>query len=193
MRLFVAITLPEEIREALAALEDGLPGVRWIPEDNLHLTLRFIGEVDHGVAHDIDDALVALRMPAFELKLAGVGKFGQGRKLRALWAGVEANPELVRLRDKVERAMVGVGLAPEPRKFAPHISLARFKNNGAGMPPDKLERYLADHALFKAGPFPVEAFTLYSSFLSSSGAIYTPEADYPLEGAAPELMGAPEG
>ena len=119
------------------------------------------------------------------MALSGVGKFGQGRKLRALWAGIEANPELVRLRDKVERALVQLGLTPEPRKFAPHISLARFKNQGAGVPPDKLERYLADHALFKAGPIPVEAFTLYSSFLSSSGAIYTPEAEYPLEGAAP--------
>ena len=185
MRLFVALTLPEEIREALAALENGLPGVRWVPEENLHLTLRFIGEVDGGLAHDIDDTLVALRMPAFALRLSGVGRFGDGRKLRALWAGVEPNPELVRLRDKIERALVGCGLKPEPRKFAPHISLARFKNNGAGLPPEKLERYLAEHALFKAGPFPVEHFTLYSSFLSSSGAIYTPEADYPLEGAAP--------
>ena len=84
----------------------------------------------------------------FEVALTGVGTFGQGRKLRALWAGIEANPELVRLRDKVERALVQLGLAPEARKFSPHISLARFKN-GAPLPPDKLERYLAEHALLK--------------------------------------------
>lgn len=96
---------------------------------------------------------------------------------------MESNPTLTRLRDKVEQAVIRVGLPPESRKFKPHVSLARFKANGTTPPQEKLHKYLADHALFKCAPFPVDSFTLYSSFLSSNGAIYTPEAEYPLETA----------
>ena len=181
MRLFVALSLPDAIREDLSVLANGLPGARWVSPENMHLTLRFLGEVDGRDARDIDDALAAIRMPAFDLRIAGVGTFGEGRKLRALWAGVEANPVLTRLHDKVEQAVIRTGLPPEPRKFKPHVTLARFKANGATPPGAKLHKYLADHALFKCAPFPVECFTLYSSFLSSSGAIYTPEAEYPLD------------
>ena len=184
MRLFVALDLPDEIRDNLAGLANGLPGARWLPPENLHLTLRFIGEVDGHDAHDIDEGLAAIRMPQFELKLSGVGIFGEGRKLRALWAGVEANPELTRLHDKIEQAVIRAGQPPESRRFKPHVSLARFKNNGTGPAPDKMQAYLSEHALFKCEPFVVEGFTLFSSFLSSSGAIYRPEADYPLEGVS---------
>lgn len=181
MRLFVALSLPESVREDLSALANGLPGARWVPPENMHLTLRFLGEIDGRDARDVDDALAAIRVPGFDLRIAGVGTFGEGRKLRALWAGVESNPTLTRLRDKVEQAVIRVGLPPESRKFKPHVSLARFKTNGTTPPQEKLYKYLADHALFKCPAFPVESFTLYSSFLSSNGAIYTPEAEYPLE------------
>ena len=181
MRLFVALTLPEDLRERLAALGNGLPGARWVPEDNLHLTLRFIGEVDGAVARDIDDCLAEIDMPAFELGFERLDTFGDGRNLRALWVGVaQPTGELLRLQAKVEKAVVRAGLAPESRKFTPHISLARFKRNGARVPPDKMQAYLLEHARFRAGPVPFEHFTLYSSQLSRDGSIYTPEADYPL-------------
>jgi len=188
VRLFVALSLPEEIQDRLGDLECGLPGVRWVPQDNLHLTLRFIGEVDGALARDVDEALSAIRMAGFEMTLAGVGTFGEGRKLRALWAGVEPNPELMRLQAKIEQALIRSGLPPEARKFAPHVSLARLKN-GTAVPPDKLQGFLHDNALFRAPPIQVEAFTLYSSFLSSSGAIYTPEADYPLDPVMAQATG----
>jgi 2'-5' RNA ligase len=178
MRLFVALPLPEPVRDGLRALGNGLPGARWVPPENLHLTLRFIGEVDGRDARDIDDALAAIRMPAFALQLAGVGVFGEGRKLRSVWVDIEANPEVTRLRDKVEQAVIRAGRAPEARKFKPHVSIARFKNGTP--PPDKLQKYLAEHALYKSEPFPIDSFTLFSSFLSSSGAIYTPEVEYAL-------------
>ena len=115
------------------------------------------------------------------VSLASVGVFGEGRKLRALWAGVEANDELIRLHDKVEQAVVRAGRQPESRKFRPHVSLARFKNNGTTPAPDTMQHYLSEYALFKSKPFTVGSFTLFSSFLSSSGAIYRSEADYPLD------------
>jgi len=179
MRLFVALTLPEPLLDQLSDLERGLPGARWLPAESLHLTLRFIGEVDGAQARDIDEALAAIRMPAFELTLAGVGRFGDGRKARALWAGVAANAELGRLRDKVGQALIRAGLAPERRRFKPHVTLARFNGN----PGAKLQAYLADHALFRSDTVTVESFTLYSSFLSASGAIYRAEAEYELERA----------
>ena len=179
MRLFVALIPPDDVLDQLLELERGLPGTRWLPAENLHLTLRFIGEVDGAQAHDIDESLAGLRMPAFSIRLQGVGQFGEGRKLRSLWAGVAPSPELARLRDKVGQALVRAGLEPERRKFKPHVTLARFHGN----PGPKLHDYLAEQALFKSAAFGVERFTLFSSFLSGSGAIYRAEADYELSRA----------
>ncbi len=176
MRLFVAIALPDEQRARLATLANSLPGARWVAEENLHLTLRFLGELNSNEAGDVDATLAGTRMPDFEVRLEGISHFGEGRKLRSLWAGVQDNPALGRLRGKVELAVMRAGLPPEKRKFKPHVTLARFKSN----PGVKMQNFLAEYALFRAKPFKVESFTLYSSFLSANGAIYRPEAEYPL-------------
>ncbi len=180
MRLFVALTLPEDVRRRLAGLANGLPGARWVKPENLHLTLRFLGEVDNLAAADVDDALAKIQCPGFDLSLNVIGHFGEGRKLRALWVGVEANADLMRLQEKIEQALIRAGLAPEPRKFKPHITLARFKSN----PRERLQTYLADHSLLRAGPIAMESFELYSSFTSADGPIYRVEASYPLEPAS---------
>ncbi len=177
MRLFIAIELPEPQRAALAALANGLPGAKWVGEENLHLTLRFLGELDGAQAADVDEALADLSTPSFELQLSGVSHFGEGRNLRALWAGVAPSDAIVGLHDKIEQAMIRAGLPPEKRKFKPHVTLARFKSK----PGEKLHEYLAEHALFRTPPFEVKSFTLFSSFLSAGGAIHRPEAEYPLE------------
>ena len=176
MRLFVALSLPEDVRDELARLAHGLPGARWVAAENLHLTLRFIGEVDADVAHDIDAALAAIRSPAFSLALAGIDRFGDRRNVRQLWVGADPQPALGRLQAKVEAAVVRAGLKPEGRKFKPHVTLARFK----GRPGPKLGEYLSHNALFRLPPFEVSRFILYSSFLSSGGSIYTEEAAYDL-------------
>lgn len=176
MRLFVAIALPEEIRERLSALQHGIPGARWVRPENLHLTLRFIGEVDGRQAQDIDAALAAVRSPGFSVTLAEVGRFGANAKVRALWVGMQTSEPLKRLHAKVEQALQRAGLEPEGRKFRPHVTLARFNGNPRG----RLYDYLARHALFRAEPFVAEEFVLYSSFLSQGGAIYRAEAEYPL-------------
>lgn len=176
MRLFVAIALPEELRARLSRMQQGVPAARWVDPDNLHLTLRFIGEADGIEAQDLDAALAQVRASRFDLTLAGVDRFGQGRKSRALWVGVEPIPELDRLRRRVEQAVQAAGFAPERRKFKPHVTLARLK----GDPGHRLHDHLAQHATFRAEAFEVREFVLYSSVLAPTGAIYTPEAAYPL-------------
>lgn len=178
IRLFVAIDLPDALRMRLAALGGGIPGAAWVDEENLHLTLRFVGEVDEGTAHDIDAALAGLRAPAVEVRVAGVGTFGEGGKARSLHALVERTPALAHLRDKVESAVVRAGCPPEGRKFSPHVTLARLK--GASVP--RVQGFLAANALLRAEPFVADRIVLYSSFLGGEGAVHQAEAEYELVG-----------
>lgn len=177
LRLFVGIEFPPELKLRLSLLETGLAGAKWVDPGNFHLTLRFIGEVDEGVAADIDEALLRVRAHRFELRLGGTGVFG-GNRPHALWVGVERDPELVALRDKLEHALIRIGLEPEGRKFAPHVTLARLRD------PDMagLRGFLAANAQFRAEPLPVEQFSLIASYPTKSGSIYEDQADYPLSG-----------
>ncbi len=179
LRLFVALDLTEEIRRRLAGLAGGVPGARWTEPENLHLTLRFIGEVPEDQAMDIDAALAEVRAPAFPLILDGVGVFGSARRARVLWAGVERSEALAHLQAKVESALVRCGLPAEERKFSPHITLARLKD----APADRIGRFLSDRGLFRAGPMPVEHVTLYRSHLGNGGAVYEALREYPLDTA----------
>ena len=176
MRLFVGVPLPAAVRESLAGLCSGVPGARWVDTGTIHITLRFIGEVDAIEAEDIDAALSDLRQPAFELALRGVGCFASGRKVRAVWAGVARSDGLAHLRDKVESAIVRAGFEPERRKFRPHVTLARLRNTTSA----RVGPYLETHNAFAAGPFPVDRFDLLRSYLSHAGARYQTIADYPL-------------
>ncbi len=180
MRLFVALSLPEDVRFRLSLLCGGVPGVRWAPPANFHITLRFIGEVDGAVTHDIDASLAGIRAPRFSLSLAGVGHFGNGGKLRAIWAGVDREPALAHLRDKVESAIVRAGLPPEGKKFSPHITLGRAKS---APPTVKLQDYLSYNNLFRSAPFEVTHFTLYSSLLGNEASVYHAEQSYELSRA----------
>lgn len=175
LRLFVGIPFPPELKLRLSLLCSGVPGAKWVDPGNFHLTLRFIGEIGEDIAADIDDALSRLRARRFALQIAGTGVFG-GDKPRSLWAGVQRNPELGGLRDKVEQALIRVGLPPEPRKFAPHVTLARLRDP----PLDKLRDFLAANARFCADPLPVEGFSLIASFQTKAGSVYEDQAEYPL-------------
>jgi RNA 2',3'-cyclic 3'-phosphodiesterase len=178
-RLFVALALPENVRWQLRLLSGGLPGARWVGPNNFHITLRFIGEVDGAAFHYIDAALAGVRAPRFSLSLAGIGHFGSGAKLRSIWAGVDKQPALTHLRDKIESAVVRAGSEPNGQKFHPHVTLARSK--GELVP--KLGEFLVQHSLFRSQPFEVTHFTLFSSFLNHTAAIYTPERSYELSRA----------
>lgn len=176
IRLFVGLDLPQDLRDALERLGGGIPGARWLPAENFHVTLRFIGEVDEDDAADLHEALAAVRAPAFDLEVAGFGAFQNGHRTHSLWAGVERTPPLMHLHEKVDRALVRAGLPPERRKYMPHITIAKLK----GAPVHKVQDFIAHNNLFRHGPVPVEHFTLFSSTLGRSGATYTAEAEYPL-------------
>lgn len=178
LRLFVALDFPDDIRRRLAGLGGGVPGARWTEAENLHLTLRFIGEVPDDLAGDIDAALADVAAPAFELTLDGVGVFGSGRASRVLWAGVERSEPLVHLQAKIESALVRAGLEPEERRFTPHVTLARLKDASQ----DRIGRFIAERGLFRAGPFPVDHVTLYRSHLGRTGPVYEAIAEYGLDG-----------
>ena len=177
MRLFVGISLPADIRLALGTLCSGLAGARWVSQENMHLTLRFIGDADNASATDLDAELNEVQMPVFELAFSGIGNFSKGARLRALWAGVESNEALLHLQGKVEKAAQRAGFEPEGRKFTPHMTLARFKGQRVD-----LGDYLEANGAFATAPFPVEQFTLFESHLGHGGAHYVSLNDYPLNG-----------
>ena len=176
IRLFVGLGLPETLRDRLAGLRGQIPGARWVPPDNHHITLRFIGEVDTDTAADLDVALSYVEAPSFALSLRGVGHFESRGLVRALWAGVERCDELDHLQARVETVCQRAGLAPEGRKFHPHVTLARCRDTRTA----RIAGFLGDHAGFYAPAFPVGSFALYSSTLGRAGAVYTREVDYPL-------------
>ena len=175
MRLFVAFAIPDSAAMSLTLIQSGVPGARWQTREQMHLTLRFIGEVDGRDAAAIDDALSAISAPALSLQLKGVGEFG-GNKPRALWAGVAPNEGLMHLQRKIETAMQHIGLEAEPRKFTPHVTLARLKST----PPGIVMDYLVDHALFASAAFEAREFILYESHLGPNGSLYVPQRHYPL-------------
>ena len=176
MRLFVALPLPDAVAQSLLMLQGGVPGARWQDREQLHLTLRFIGEVNGQDVAMLDDALAAIRAPAFPMQLHAVGQFG-GDKSHALWAGVRPNPLLAHLQRKVDTAIHRVGQAPDARKFTPHVTLARLRHPD----PEKMVEWLTYHALYTGAEFTVRAFALYSSRLTPEGGRYRIERDYPLE------------
>jgi RNA 2',3'-cyclic 3'-phosphodiesterase len=176
MRLFVALELPVHLKQRLAVLAGGIPGARWVPPGNYHLTLRFVGEQPAHRAEEIDEALMALRGRGFALVLAGVGTFEKGGRSTALWVGVERNAALDRLRAKIETALQRVGLEPERRRFNPHVTLARLD----GVAEPRLAAYVQAHNLFRTEPVEVGHFTLFSSRLGKEQAVYTPEVEYAL-------------
>jgi len=179
MRIFVGIPLPGDVRERLAGVCAGLPGARWVAPDGLHMTLRFIGEVDNGQAEDVDAALGAIRAPAFAIAVSGIGCFERGRRVHTIWAGITPEDAIGHLQAKVESAIVRAGFEAEQRKFKPHVTLARLRNT----PSRRVGEFLQACGPFFAGPFTAEAFTLFRSHLGHDGAHYERLSDYPLSPA----------
>jgi 2'-5' RNA ligase len=175
-RLFVGIAFPDDVRLRLAGLCSGLPGAKWIDPENMHLTVRFIGEVGGAQAEDIDVALRRVVAPAFDLVVSGIDCFETGGKVHTLWAGIAKQPLLVHLYGKVESALVRAGCEPERRKFKPHVTLARFRSGGGS----RIGSFVQAYNHLTIGPFQVDRFTLFRSHLGSEKAHYEELAEYSL-------------
>jgi 2'-5' RNA ligase len=174
-RLFVAIRPPAGIRARLLAAMGGIAGARWQDDSQLHLTLRFIGEVDRHRALDVHAALGAVHHPGFEIALDGIHGFDRKGEPRALWAGVTPLAPLKALHDKVGQALARIGLEPERRAFLPHITLARLPRGAGAIGP-----FLAGAGGLSGPPFAIGAFALFESSLTADGATYSHVANYPL-------------
>jgi 2'-5' RNA ligase len=176
LRLFVGLGLPDGVIARLSIMCAGVPGASWVEPRNMHLTLRFIGEVEEHEAEEIDGRLAGITAPAFSLTLAGMNTFGEGTKARSLWAAVQPSAELSHLQAKVESAVVRAGQPPEGRKFTPHVTLARLHKPQ----PPRLAAFLEGNAAFQAGPFRIEHFTLFESRPGKGSPVYLPLVEYPL-------------
>lgn len=166
-RLFVGLRPPAAVRARLLALMGGVPGARWQDDGQLHITLRFVGEVDRPVAEDVALALGQVRWPPIEAAIEGVGAFDSRGRVNALWAGVRPREPLARLHRKIDQALVRLGLAPERRAYLPHVTLARMN-----APAEAVERFVETHAGLASAPFTLDHFLLFESHLGHEGARY---------------------
>lgn len=177
IRLFVAVDVPEDISTLICGLGGTIPGSRPVAADQLHLTLKFIGEVQSGLLLDIKEALADITVPPFSLCLKGVGHFPPRGLPKVLWVGISPVDEVIALRNKIENALYKAGIPREGRKFSPHITVARLKNS----PLKRVTQWLAGNSMLETPPFRVREFLLYSSSLSEKGAIHTVQGAFPLD------------
>ena len=173
-RLFVAVRPPDFIRQLLLAAMGGISGARWQRDQQIHLTLRFIGEVDRHLAGDVHAALGAIHHPRFEIAIQGLGIFDRRGQPETVWAGVTPHEPLKALHNKVDQALVHVGVEAERRAYLPHITLARL-NRSSG----PVHNLLGQAGGLSTPPFQVDRFALYESRLTPEGAVYSVVEEYP--------------
>ncbi len=176
-RLFVGIDPPDEIKSVLLAMQGGISGARWQNEDQMHITLRFIGEVNRRIANDIATQLVSLQHPRFEVQLRGVGTFDRRGSVHTLYASLVPAEPLHILHKKIDHMLVQLGLEADPRAYVPHLTLARLSQSSG-----TLAHFLVTHGGFSSPFFPVLDICLYESQLTRDGAHYTIVERYPLVG-----------
>ncbi len=174
-RLFTGLEIPSSAAAMLSGLRGGLPGARWIDPENYHVTLRFIGDVDERVADEVAELLAGIARRPFEVALEGLGAFG-GNRPRAVYATVQPTPALLELQAEQERLCQMAGLAPEGRRYTPHVTLARLRDTRS----HQVAEYLAARGDFRLPAFRVERFVLFSSKPSTGGGPYLIEEAYPL-------------
>ena len=176
LRLFIGLTFEGGYSRRLCHLMEGVEGVHWQPQDNLHLTLRFLGDVSPADAEDLDAELARITAPAFDLTLQGVGWFGIGERVQNLHAVSRPDPILDGLKRQVDRACQRAGFPPEGRKFKPHVTLARSR----AVRLEAAQPWLAENGDLRLAMGDVEAFHMISSHSSGAGRAYRVESSYPL-------------
>lgn len=179
MRLFIAIEPPDDLKTALCRLRVDVPGARWVPMEQLHLTLAFLGEVEENTAGELVERLALIRTPPFQLGFSTTGCFPSRHRPRVLWAGFEPHPRLMHLAAGVHGAVLACGIPQEERPFSPHITLARLKFPAAR----EVDAFLTMPQKLKLPPFPVREVILFQSRLTPQGAVHIPIRTFPIAGA----------
>lgn len=180
MRLFVAIALPDAVRDRLERLQSDLGAGRLVPPENMHVTLAFLDQQELPVAEALHDRLSDIDLPAFDMRISGVDVFDR-RAPRLVFAGVERDAPLVALREKVRVAAHEAGIELRRERFRPHVTLGRFRHKMQAQERDRLGSFLEAHGNFALPPFRVDGFGLYRSTLGHDGPIYDLLAGYPLQ------------
>ncbi|MTH98200.1 RNA 2',3'-cyclic phosphodiesterase [Roseibium sp. RKSG952] len=175
-RLFTGLEIPSQTGLMLSMLRGGLRGARWIDPENFHITLRFIGDIDDRTADEIADALDRVRRRTVEIRINGLGSFGNGKQPHAVWARVEPTPQLAELQAEQERIIQRLNLPPERRKYTPHVTIARCRTSSNA----DVAKWLAERGDFQAPPFIAGRFVLFSAKASVGGGPYLVEEAYPL-------------
>ena len=175
-RLFTGIEVPSDIAFELSLLQGGIPDARWVAPENMHITLRFAGDIPEHTAAELDSALSAIHGPSMQLTLHGCNHFG-GRKPRALFIGIDHSEALEHLQSSHEIACQRAGLEPEGRRFIPHVTLARLSRGK----PTPVTEFVSRNALYRSRTFDVNRFVLFSSRPSTGGGPYAVERSYDLD------------
>jgi len=175
-RLFTGLAIPVDIALELSFLQGGIRNAKWIDQENYHITLRFIGDIDNNQAEELAENLNSDLGPCLNLELEAVGYFASGQP-KAVWAGVKLSERLMALQAKQERLCQLADLAPERRKFTPHVTLARLRGRTSML---EVENFVAQHANFRSRPFHVADVVLFSAKPSTGGGPYLIEQSYPL-------------
>ncbi len=179
LRVFTALPIPDAVAEEAEALMDHVPGAKWRPRENLHITLAFYGELDEPVIADLDAELARIPTAPFTLRLSGAGHFNQGGEPTSIWLGVEENAALRDLARRCSSAARGAGFAPERRTYRPHLTLAYLGRDVEIAPVQRFEQRLS---LWRSAAFTADRFHLYSSRPRKQRKpnAYEIEAEYPL-------------
>jgi RNA 2',3'-cyclic 3'-phosphodiesterase len=178
-RLFIALDIPNALHERLGSLGGGVPKARWVAQENYHITLSFIGDVEEHQASDIHDVLERLRHRAFVLTPSGTGRFGT-KAPKLLWAGLERSYPLKALHEKVSNALTRAGFLEESRSYRPHITLA-YLGSGDKTLERKVAQWLEATGAFLGPSFEVNHFTLFESTLGRGGSTFRALHTYPLD------------
>lgn len=184
IRTFVAIKLPEEVKDLLKAvqssLDRGFNGVSWVRPDSIHLTLKFLGEIDDGKVREAALSLgkAPIGIGPFMIEIEGVGAFPNARNPRVVWVGIKENVQLLSLQRAVETHLQSIGFEAEERPFTPHLTLCRIKSPADGR---ALGRLITETKPEAKAAFTVTSFAFMKSTLKPTGAVYTPIQEFALE------------
>jgi 2'-5' RNA ligase len=176
IRVFIGIPVQPEIAKPLVLMQGGVPGARWVPRENFHITIAFPGNVAETAMDDLNESLEDIDAPAFALRLRGAGCFDKGDKTSHLYAGVDREPGLLHLKTKVDHALDVCRIPFERRNYLPHVTLARLNNADE----HKAAEFIREHNLYVSEVFDVTGFALYRSHQTKNGSMYEVLRDYPL-------------
>jgi 2'-5' RNA ligase len=181
IRTFIALELPQSIHEELSIIISSLKkkvpgGIRWVPASNIHITLKFLGDVSKNNLTAIDRTVESITQghSAFDIHLGNLGAFPNLRRPRVVWIGIQAPDTLAKMTQEIDQALTRLGYPPEGRPFSPHLTLGRVAQDTQPQELAAIAHILSTQKVAVDSPVLMEQVTVFKSELRPSGAVYTP-------------------